>query len=118
MKSRIRLNNDKVHRPASSFLSSDLLWSVTFCRVGRAPARVAPVGPPPGRPTCLAGRRTLDFLRTQVPRGTRCYEWPGCRWPPWLGTADTSPTRGKSGLERTVLGELGSVRPTILLLAS
>ena len=98
MKSRIRLNNDKVHRPASSFLSLDLLWSVTFCRVGRAPARVAPVGPPPGRPTCLAGRRTLDFLRTQVSRGTRCYERPGCWWPPRLGTADTFPNPWKVGI--------------------
>ena len=98
MKSRVIINNDKVHRPASSFLSLDLLWSVTFRRVGRAPARVAPVGPPPGRPTCLAGRRTLDSLRTQVSRGTRCYERPGCWWPPRLGTANTFPNPWKVGI--------------------
>ena len=81
------------------FLSLDSSsWNVTFCRVGRAPARVAPVRPPPGRPTCLAGRRTLDSLRTQVSRGTRCYERPGCWWPPWLGTADTFPNPWKVGI--------------------
>ena len=97
-KYEVAINNDKVHRPASSFLSLDLLWSVTFCRVSRAPARVAPVGPPPGRPTCPAGRRTLDFLRTQVSRGTRCYERPGCWWPPWLGTVDAFPNPWKVGI--------------------
>ena len=75
-KYEVAINNDKVHRSASSFLSWDLLWSVTFRRVCRAPARVAPVRLPSGRPTCPAGRGTLRLLRTQVSQGTRCYEWP------------------------------------------
>ena len=57
-KYEVAINNDKLHRPASFFLSRDLLWNVTF--VGSA-----------GRPTCPAGRRTLRLLRTQVPQGTR-----------------------------------------------
>ena len=57
-KYEVAINNDKVQRPAFSFLSRDLLWNVTF--VGSA-----------GRPTCPAGRRTLRLLRTQVPQGTR-----------------------------------------------
>ena len=57
-KYEVAINNDKVQRPAFSFLSRDLLWNVTFVRSA-------------GRPTCPAGRRTLRLLRTQVPHGTR-----------------------------------------------
>ena len=84
-KYEVAINNDKVHRSASSFLSRDLLWSVTFRRAGRAPLQVAPVRPPSGRPTCSVGRRTLYPLRTQVPRGTRCYERARRWWLVWLG---------------------------------
>ena len=97
-KYEVAINNDKVHRSASSFLSLDLLWSVTFCRVCRAPARVAPVRPPPGRSTCPAGRRTLDSLRTQVSRGTRCYERPRCWWLPRSGTAGAFHSPWKVGV--------------------
>ena len=57
-KYEVAINNDKLHRPAFSFLSRDLLWNVTFRRVSRGP-------------TCPAGRRTLRLLHTQVPQGTR-----------------------------------------------
>ena len=71
-KYEVAINNDKVHRPALSFLSRDLLWSVTFVGSVR-------------RPTCPAGRGTLRLLRTQVPQGTRCYGERGAG--SWLGWA-------------------------------
>ena len=86
-KYEVAINNDKVHRSASSFLSRDLFWSVTSRRASRAPFQVAPVRLPSGRPTCSAGRRTLRFLRTQVPHGTRCYERARRRWLVWSGAA-------------------------------
>ena len=79
-KYEVAINNDKVQRPAFSFLSRDLLWNVTF--VGSA-----------GRPTCLAGRRTLRLLRTQVPQGTR-----------WWGRRDAG---GRLGWARWVSPNFG-----------
>ena len=49
-KYEVAINNDKVHRPAFSFLSRDLLWNVTFRRVSRGAhlsGRPEDTSPPP-----------------------------------------------------------------------
>ena len=49
-KYEVAINNDKVHRPAFSFLSRDLLWNVTFRRVSREAhlsGRPEDTSPPP-----------------------------------------------------------------------
>ena len=61
MKSRLIMINYIVRRQLLSLDSSS--WNVTFCRVGRAPVRVAPVRFSLGEATCLAGRRTLSHRR-------------------------------------------------------
>jgi len=73
-----------------------------------------PLGGPPVRPA--GGHLTSSVHR--CPEGHAVMNGPVAGGRPGWARRTLSPTRGKSGLERTVLGKLGSVRPVILLLAS
>ena len=118
MKSRIRLNNDKVHRPASSFLSLDLLGvSPSVGSAGHLPGLHLSGHHLGGPPVRLAGGHLTSSVH-RCPKGHAVMNGPVAGGRPGWARRTLSPTRGKSGLERTVLGKLGSVRPVILLLAS
>ena len=69
-------NNDKVHRSALAFLSLESPWNDTFCRVGRAPVRVAPVRCSLGE-AHLSGRPTGTLPMSGVP-GLWRRRTPGC----------------------------------------